>query len=107
MDEKYFVYVDDVDFIFRAREFGYKVWYAAEMSLFHKVSFSTGGTESEFGLRFNTRNNIHFIRKFLNFPYNFTAPLFTIAAALYFGKKAGRKSIFSIVTKAVIEGYRM
>ncbi len=107
MDEKYFVYVDDVDFIFRAKYYGFKVWYAADLSLFHKVSSSTGGTESEFGLRFNTRNKIYFIRKFLSFPYNITAPIFTIVAALYFGNKAGRKSIFSIVFKAMFEGYRM
>jgi len=107
MDEKYFVYVDDVDFVYRALIKGYEIWYEPTLSLYHKVSTSTGGMESDFGLRFNTRNKIYFIRKFFKFPFFYTAQLFTIIAAIYFGKKAGRASVIVKVFNAVKEGYSM
>jgi GT2 family glycosyltransferase len=63
MDEKYFVYYDDVDFIFRAVKAGYKVFYSPDFEVLHKVSSLTGGKESNFSIHYGTRNRIYFIRK--------------------------------------------
>jgi GT2 family glycosyltransferase len=63
MDEKYFVYFDDTDFIYRTNSFGYKIVYLPKCVVGHKVSFSTGGGESLFSIYYTTRNRIYFINK--------------------------------------------
>ena len=69
MDEKYFVYYDDSDFIYRTNENGYKIVYFPKAVVGHKVSVSTGGSESLFFIYYVTRNRIYFIRKNLPFIY--------------------------------------
>jgi GT2 family glycosyltransferase len=69
MDEKYFVYYDDSDFIYRANANGYKIVYFPKAVVAHKVSVSTGGSESLFFIYYVTRNRIYFIRKNLPFIY--------------------------------------
>jgi GT2 family glycosyltransferase len=63
MDEKYFVYYDDTDFIYRAVKTGLRILYLPTFSVYHKVSSSTGGGESEFSIYYTTRNRLYFIRK--------------------------------------------
>jgi hypothetical protein len=63
MDERYFVYYDDTDFIYRAGRNGYKVYYMPSLTVLHKVSTSTGGGESLFSIYYSTRNRIYFLRK--------------------------------------------
>lgn len=63
MDERYFVYYDDTDFIWRANEKGYNIVYYPLSTVNHKVSFSTGGSESLFSIYYGTRNRIIFIKK--------------------------------------------
>jgi GT2 family glycosyltransferase len=63
MDERYFVYYDDTDFVWRANGEGYKIVYYPDATVSHKVSFSTGGGESLFSIFYTTRNRIYFIRK--------------------------------------------
>lgn len=63
MDERYFVYFDDTDFILRAVRKGYRVYYMPTLTVLHKVSSSTGGAESLFTLYYTTRNRIYFINK--------------------------------------------
>jgi GT2 family glycosyltransferase len=66
MDEDYFVYYDDTDFLYRAKYAGYKILYMPELTVLHKVSTSTGGAESEFSIFYNHRNRIYFILKYNN-----------------------------------------
>lgn len=63
MDEKYFVYYDDTDFIYRAKAFGYKIIYYPKAIVGHKVSISTGGADSLFSIYYTTRNRFYFIVK--------------------------------------------
>lgn len=65
MDSKYFVYHDDVDFLYRCFRENIPLWYVPKAVLSHKVSSLTGGDESDFAIRYMTRNRMYFIRKHL------------------------------------------
>jgi GT2 family glycosyltransferase len=63
MDERYFVYYDDSDFIWRMHRAGLRIRYVPQSVVQHKVSTSTGGDRSPFTLYYTSRNRIFFIRK--------------------------------------------
>jgi GT2 family glycosyltransferase len=63
MDEQYFCYYDDTDFVFRLRQAGLQLLYDPNQTLQHKVSTSTGGDESLFSLYYMNRNRVYFARK--------------------------------------------
>jgi GT2 family glycosyltransferase len=73
MDERYFVYHDDTDFMLRCLKAGQRLFLISEAQLLHKVSSLTGGAESDFSVRMGTRNRIFLLAKFLGrvggFPY--------------------------------------
>jgi GT2 family glycosyltransferase len=62
MDPHYFIYFDDADFCLRAHRAGFKLMYAPEGKLFHKVS-SLIGHRSETAVRYVTRNHVYFVLK--------------------------------------------
>ena len=61
-DEKYFLYMEDTDFCYRANQAGYKLMYISESKIYHKVSSSTGGQNSPLHLYYMARNRILFNR---------------------------------------------
>ena len=63
MDDHYFVYYDDTDFVLRARRAGFEVLYWPAGVVLHKVSNSTGGSLSPFTVRFANRNRLYFIQQ--------------------------------------------
>jgi GT2 family glycosyltransferase len=63
MDERYFVYSDDVDFMYRAMRAGLKLYLLPEAKLWHKVSGLTGGALSEFSLYYGSRGRALFLYK--------------------------------------------
>jgi GT2 family glycosyltransferase len=63
MDPKYFVYMDDVDFMFRALRAGARLIYLPNCKLLHKVGSLTGGTESRFQIQYTARNRVYFLMK--------------------------------------------
>ena len=73
MDEKYFVYFDDTDFLFRIKKHGkHQLFYDSNITLFHKVGSLTKSLiknnskktyRSDFFLSQNIRNHIYFLRK--------------------------------------------
>lgn len=65
MDERYFVYHDDTDFMLRCLKEKQRLFLLPEAKLLHKVSMLTGGAESEFSVRMGTRNRIYMLTKFL------------------------------------------
>jgi GT2 family glycosyltransferase len=65
MDSRYFVYYEDADFCYRAKRAGLKLIYFPSARLLHKASSLTGGPESEFSVRYCTRNQIYFMLKHL------------------------------------------
>lgn len=106
MDEKYFVYYDDVDFIYRTQGCKKKLFYIANTSLKHKESVSTG-VRSNFSLYYNYRNRIYFLSKFkLMWEYFFVLDIIyhhTIR------KYTMRKCVdqWKVCEKGIIDGYKM
>jgi GT2 family glycosyltransferase len=67
MDESYFVYVDDNDFMYRALMKGFVTFYLPQAKLWHKVSSLTG-TDSPFSERYLSRNRALFLCKHFSRP---------------------------------------
>jgi len=66
MDQRYFVYSDDVDFMFRARQAGLVMFFIPDAKLWHKVNGLTGGAKSDFSYFYNARGRALFLYKHLN-----------------------------------------
>lgn len=64
MDERYFVYHDDTDFMLRALKLNERLMLLPKAKLWHKVSSLTGNA-SEFAIRYGTRNRALLLAKFL------------------------------------------
>lgn len=66
MDPRYFVYWDDVDFMYRARRAGYILRYIPQSHLHHKVSSLASAEPKPNLVRFATRNRVYFTKKNLS-----------------------------------------
>lgn len=66
LPEEYFMYFEDADYCVQVKDAGYKLYYCPNAIVYHKVSASTGGEESPFGIKWGTRNRIIFMSKFKN-----------------------------------------
>jgi hypothetical protein len=62
MDSRYFVYCDDVDFLYRCMKQELSLWYVPEAKLWHKVGSLTKNG-SRFCLHYGSRNRAYFIAK--------------------------------------------
>jgi GT2 family glycosyltransferase len=106
MDEKYFVYYDDTDFIIRAINKSFKIFYLPLLEVFHKVSNSTGGGVSLFSIYYLNRNRLYFVRKNLSFPIKQVALIYSLVTrGLLFLKynNAERKELL----RAVKDGLKL
>lgn len=63
LDEKYFVYFEDADWMYKANQMGKKLMYIPKAILYHKVSSLTGGMNSKFAITQFYQNRVYFIRK--------------------------------------------
>ena len=68
MDTAYFVYYDDVDFLYRCMRQGISLWYIPTACLWHKAGSLTGNQSrtSDFTVRYCARNRVYFLRKSLS-----------------------------------------
>ncbi|WP_394675215.1 glycosyltransferase family 2 protein [uncultured Chryseobacterium sp.] len=105
MDENYFVYYDDTDFVYRAVYGKHKtLWYIADSVIHHNESTSTGKM-SDFSVRYLWRNLVYFSLKNYNFLYGIYVVLYNflyINLILYL--KYSKKQCV-IARKAYKEGY--
>ena len=62
-DEKYFLYFDDTDFIYRINKEKIKIYLANDSVVYHKVGLSSGGELSNIQIYYSTRNRFYFISK--------------------------------------------
>lgn len=70
LDERYFLYYEESDFIYRARQSGFKVMYIPKAIVYHDNAKSTG-LGSPLQDYFITRNRMLFAKKFLPFRTQF------------------------------------
>lgn len=63
-DEKYFLYLEDMDFCVKAQKAGFKIIFEPKAILWHKNAISTGGSGSVLQDYFITRNRLLFAVKF-------------------------------------------
>ena len=106
LDEKYFAYYDDTDFVLRALKSGYQLWYEPTLYLFHKVSSSSGGDNSPFYIYYGNRNKIYFIRKNFKGFSKVLKLLYTLLSriAFYFKyDKQGKKKLI----QSIKDGFQM
>jgi GT2 family glycosyltransferase len=64
LDEKYFLYWEDVDWSFRARKAGFKNILVPISKILHKVSVSMGGNDSPLKAYYKTRNHLFFAQDY-------------------------------------------
>ncbi len=105
MDEKYFAYYDDTDFVFRALKTGFKLYYEPFVSILHKVS-SSAGDNSPFYVYYSNRNKIYFIRKNLRGFFRYFSLIYTLVARVAFYirfDKERRKKLL----QGLKDGFRM
>lgn len=108
MDERYFVYHDDTDFMLRCWKKGERLFILPHAKLLHKVSSLTGGAETDFSIRMGTRNRIYLAAKFLG--RILAAPYFVTLSLVYVMLRiAGRYGAHKYVLKqrSLREGYLM
>lgn len=106
MDESYFCYYDDTDFVWRAQCHGFDLWYDAGSSLRHKVSSSSGGDASPFYIYYANRNKIYFIRKHYRFVKKIWLLAYTLLSRVVFYVRfdsVGRKKL----TAGLKDGFRL
>ncbi|OPX50363.1 glycosyltransferase family 2 protein [Clostridium thermobutyricum] len=106
MDEKYFLYFDDTDFIARANNKGYKIWYEASAKLWHKVSSSSGGNNSKLYNYYINRNRIYFINKFCN-KRILPKMYFWTSRKILILKHKLKKDGVDVIIKEAIKDYKM
>lgn len=90
MDERYFLYCDDTDFCMRLKLNGIKLYFEKTALIYHKVSLSTGGENSDKTLYYCLRNRLFFAEKYLNYfgKFNFfIVKYYYIFKSLYSNKK--------------------
>lgn len=63
-DEKYFLYLEDMDFCVRAREAGFKIQFCPQAIVWHKNAGSVGGSGSSLQDYYITRNRLLFAAKY-------------------------------------------
>jgi GT2 family glycosyltransferase len=107
MDEQYFVYVDDIDFMYRAKKANYNIWYEPSIVIEHKISQSTGGMTSDFSLYYDTRNKIYYSKKFNSLPNKISSIFFIISLGFLFAFREKRKSAQKAVINAIKDGFKM
>ncbi len=106
-DEKYFVYYDDTDWVYRCKKAKKNLLYYPETCIWHKESTSTGGMRSDFYLHYAKRNQVYFCRK--NFGLIHLAIVF-VANLFYYGIKSRFQYTVrqrQIIEKAYLEGLKM
>jgi GT2 family glycosyltransferase len=105
MDERYFAYYDDTDFVLRATRLGYRIFYDPSLVLLHKVSSSVG-TNSPFYVYYSNRNKIYFIRKNFKGIRRYFALFYTLLSrvAFWLGFDKVRKQK---LIQGLKEGFRM
>ncbi len=105
MDELYFAYYDDTDFLYRAYKAGFCVRLERNAIVSHKVSVSTGGSLSFFSVYYLTRNRIIFINKNFNRFNKYISLIYTFITSAIKIIRINNK-LRSAIFKGVLDGFK-
>jgi GT2 family glycosyltransferase len=108
MDDRYFTYVEDTDFSYRAMKGGLKLMYLPSATVLHKAHSLTGGLFSDFMMRYTTRNRIYFMLKHFG-PWRglYYVPAYQMHLLLQLILWRVKPSMFWLREKAFLEGMRL
>ncbi len=67
LNEKYFMYYEDIDYSMKVRSKGYKVYYDPQAFIWHQNASSSGRPGSPLHVYYQTRNRLYFGMKFAPF----------------------------------------
>ena len=105
MDERYFAYYDDTDFVYRAIQAGFTMFYEPSLEIIHKVS-SSSGENSNFYVYHSNRNKIYFVRKHYAFWHQLIVYGYVLLSRFIFWlsfDKSRKKSLL----KGLRDGFQM
>jgi GT2 family glycosyltransferase len=99
-DEKYFLYVEEIDWCVRARKAGFLCIYVPSSMVYHKESVSASGTGNWENLfyYYNTRNFLYLIEKSFCFPVRQIILLRMILGKLMLQKRNILRMAYSFIT---------
>lgn len=106
MDEAYFLYYDDTDFVLRAGRAGYRIVYNPNSVIYHREKASTGMQQySAIGLYYFIRNRPYMMRKLLGNGWRYWRFMLVhfIECRLHYMRFSlmGRKDLVKVMTKAL------
>lgn len=108
MDEKYFVYFEDADWMLRASRMNKILIYTPNVKIYHKESSLTGGVNSEFIVKIFFRNRIYYIRKNFTGIYKCYSLAYVLAVIIIklLLNKIPRKYCKHLI-KSIYQGYKL
>lgn len=104
MDERYFMYYDDFDFVRRLQALGYRAVYTPEAAVQHRKSAAGGGVDSPFKHYYATRNRVLLMRELLG-PGAFASFLLYFAGGRVVRMAAAAARRRPRVALAILRGY--
>lgn len=108
MDDNFFVYYDDTDYLWRATQLGHeRLFYVPSSIVRHKESSCTEGEFSDFSLRFLHRNAILFVLKHFNLYRVMLAILYRCLQFIFKYSFVLNRKQLKIVFDSYIEGYNL
>lgn len=96
LDDRFFLYSEDVDFSLRVHKAGLKVMYCPDSVVYHKIGRSSGGAGSPLQQYYQTRNRLFLTFRHATFRSKLTA-LHLIFNILQKGNKSERKAVFDLL----------
>lgn len=107
LDETYFVYVEDVDYCYRALKADLSMYYLPQCKVLHKVSSLTGHM-SDFMVAQSTKNRMYYLRKHLSlWQARFWYALYRVHYALEFVSGKTSRERWHLRRQSARAGWRM
>ncbi|WP_165791367.1 glycosyltransferase family 2 protein [Aeromonas jandaei] len=107
MDERYFAYYDDTDFLYRIVQAGFLVELVPNALIYHKVGSSTGGDISRFGMYHLTRNRIYFIKKNIKGLKKIVSLFYSLSTRMFRMLTLKSPELRNAIAKGIIDGLKM
>lgn len=107
MDEKYFAYYDDTDFVYRCNMKNQKLFYLPSSKLIHKEGASSGGQKSYFSLYYSSRNCIYFSLKHYSLIHNVFIWIYRLSLILFKKIFTDKFSTIKTMLKGHMAGFKL